>query len=578
MSEVPVPPPSEPSRLPVGDPSAERPQGFVRVNVSQPDLIFAAINVSSGRTGENPLSNTVLNDDLFSSEHTEVDVRRKGDIFPVDNYGYYTSLYLTAKQIEKNNGGYYNPDRIHNLMAIFQKDRINARFGDIGNGNQRIMIYGPDNKDYGIEMILGWPSRESYYQYEYNLNRQTYAGQITDPQQLEEQARKQAAEAVTKNNTQISIHLSSKARLAGDFLAVASPTIPQDKTEFYEQTEFYRKGLAYMIQVLYKEADVTPRVEINLRPPNKAEDILIELQSAAEPEPRVLTKEQVVPEKLTLNDVKGQDRAVQECRRLVRAINEPEKYERRGVKPPKGVLLVGPSGTGKTMIARAIQSETDADFIQINAANIGSKWINESAQKVNAIFDDAVRRVKAGRKVILFVDEIDAVTQNREGVHPEDVKTISIFLQRLDGLVESKGVTLLATTNRPNAIDPAIMRPGRIDRIIEVPLPEARGRTAILESKAQAAVSRAHEGYKNLFAQDVNWVAIGDQTEQFSGAELENLINTALDEKLDQDEWVPVTTDDILRLRVKVSREYAERQRIRDRGQFMGFRQFTPSK
>ncbi len=261
---------------------------------------------------------------------------------------------------------------------------------------------------------------------------------------------------------------------------------------------------------------------------------------------------QPVPARVTLDDVKGQPEAVREVRRLIHAINEPEAYRRRGVNPPKGIMFVGPPGTGKTMLGKAIATECTARFVLLEQSQISSKWVNESLELFTRKFNEVENAVRRGEKVILFMDEIDAFARNRSlQAHGEDIKSISALLQRLDGVTSLPGVIFVTTTNRLGDVDPAIVRPGRTDKVIFVGPPNKEGRKETLEAYIQKARANA-TGKDELFDPEIDLDYVADRTEGFVGAELASLVNRALEINLDEEfegrGWHPVVQAGLLDL------------------------------
>lgn len=268
-------------------------------------------------------------------------------------------------------------------------------------------------------------------------------------------------------------------------------------------------------------------------------------------------------------EVAGQDEAVREARKLVNAINHPEVFAKRGVKRPKGILLYGPPGTGKTLIARAIATEADAEFISVSGADVQSKWVNHSTELMQDVFNRANQVVGKGKRVILFFDEIDAIAPTRSsfdtGVR-EDEKVLAVMLQNMDGMLANPGVTILAATNRPDIVDPALKRPGRMDKVIEVGLPQKpEERRAILEVHIKKAKKAATEA-GSLFSPELDLDAVAATTRGMSGAELANLINLALEEKvaleLEGTPWTPVTTEELVARVPTLKQEQEEKRRI----------------
>ena len=221
--------------------------------------------------------------------------------------------------------------------------------------------------------------------------------------------------------------------------------------------------------------------------------------------------------KVTFDDVAGVDEAKQELREVVEFLKNSKKFQALGAKIPKGVLLLGPPGCGKTLLARAIAGEAGVPFFHISGSDFVEMFVGVGASRVRDLFDTA----KANRPSLIFIDEIDAVGRQRGaglgGGHDEREQTLNQLLVEMDGFDPNAGVILIAATNRPDVLDPAILRPGRFDRRVVVDNPDARGREAIL---------RVHLRGKPL-AEDVNVESLARRTPGFSGADLANLVNEA---------------------------------------------------
>ena len=214
-------------------------------------------------------------------------------------------------------------------------------------------------------------------------------------------------------------------------------------------------------------------------------------------------------------DVAGQDEAKEALMEVVDFLHEPEKYAAIGAKLPKGVLLVGPPGTGKTLLAKAVAGEAKVPFFSISGSEFVEMFVGMGAAKVRDLFKQAGEKAPC----IVFIDEIDAIGKKRDtggyGGNDEREQTLNQLLAEMDGFDSSKGVVLLAATNRPETLDPALLRPGRFDRRVPVELPDLQGRIAIL---------KVH-GRDVHIDGDVDWGAIARATAGASGAELANIIN-----------------------------------------------------
>ena len=219
--------------------------------------------------------------------------------------------------------------------------------------------------------------------------------------------------------------------------------------------------------------------------------------------------------KTTFADVAGADEAVEELHEIKDFLQNPAKYQALGAKIPKGVLLFGPPGTGKTLLARAVAGEAGVPFYSISGSDFVEMFVGVGASRVRDLFEQA----KANAPAIVFVDEIDAVGRHRGagmgGGHDEREQTLNQLLVEMDGFDTKGGVILIAATNRPDILDPALLRPGRFDRQIPVDAPDMEGRKAILRVHAKG----------KPFTPDVDLDAVARRTPGFTGADLANVIN-----------------------------------------------------
>jgi transitional endoplasmic reticulum ATPase len=224
--------------------------------------------------------------------------------------------------------------------------------------------------------------------------------------------------------------------------------------------------------------------------------------------------EESIPE-ITYEDIGGLREEVKKVRELVELpLKRPEIFSRLGIEPPKGVLLYGPPGTGKTLLARAVANESDANFVVINGPEIMSKFYGDSEKKIREIFDDAEKNAPS----IVFIDEIDAVAPKREESQGEvEKRVVSQLLTMMDGLQSRGRVVVIGATNRPNAVDPALRRPGRFDREVEISVPDKDGRLQILKIHT-----------RNMpLTKDVDLEELAGRTHGFVGADLESLAKEA---------------------------------------------------
>ena len=221
--------------------------------------------------------------------------------------------------------------------------------------------------------------------------------------------------------------------------------------------------------------------------------------------------------KVTFKDVAGIDEAKEELEEIIDFLRDPQKFTRLGGRIPKGVLLAGPPGTGKTLLARAIAGEAGVPFFTISGSDFVEMFVGVGASRVRDLFNQG----KKNAPCIIFIDEIDAVGRHRGaglgGGHDEREQTLNQLLVEMDGFEGNDGVIIIAATNRPDVLDPALLRPGRFDRQVVVPVPDIKGREMILEIY----------GKKTKLAADVDMAVIARGTPGFSGADLENLVNEA---------------------------------------------------
>ncbi|MDE1869224.1 MAG: AAA family ATPase [Candidatus Micrarchaeota archaeon] len=212
-----------------------------------------------------------------------------------------------------------------------------------------------------------------------------------------------------------------------------------------------------------------------------------------------------------LEDVKAQLKEAVEL-----PVKNPEAFEKIGIRPVRGILLVGAPGTGKTMLAKAVATERESNFISIKGPELLSKYVGESEKSVREVF----RKAKMAAPCIIFIDEIDAIASSRNGEYNDSLVTervVDTLLTEMDGLHEMKNVVVLAATNRPDIIDPALLRPGRFDKIIEIPIPDESARLSIFKVHTK----------KMPLAKDVSLEELTKETENYTGAEIENVVREA---------------------------------------------------
>ncbi len=257
------------------------------------------------------------------------------------------------------------------------------------------------------------------------------------------------------------------------------------------------------------------------------------------------------------SDVAGLKEEKEEVKELIDFLKNPKRFQKLGARIPKGVLLVGPPGTGKTLLARAVAGEANVPFFYISGSDFVELFVGVGASRVREMFKDAKRSAPC----LVFIDEIDAVGRQRGtglgGGHDEREQTLNQLLTEMDGFGENEGIIIMAATNRPDVLDPALLRPGRFDRQVTVSLPDANEREAILKVHAR----------NKILAPDVNIKNLSLRTPGFSGADLENLLNEAAllavrrDKNAITMDEIDEATDRVLMGPAKVSRKITDKEK-----------------
>lgn len=288
--------------------------------------------------------------------------------------------------------------------------------------------------------------------------------------------------------------------------------------QFKKEVDAFILVVQALVEAVYKEANQpVPRAELILRKEPIDERVL--LVSTGERGIWPLTEIEIPP--VTFEEIGGQKEAVEKMREIGFALRYPESFQRWGSRLPKGVLLVGPPGNGKTLLGKAMAHEAGAYLVPVNISDILIKWVGSSERKVTALFNEAKRREG---KTILFFDELDALGISRDrATHEYTVSLLLTINQNMDGIRENPNVMVIATTNKKENIDPALLREGRFDIIVEIPLIDRYGRTEVLAIHAAKAEKEA--GSK-IF-EEINFDLLAEKTEGASGARLAEIIRRA---------------------------------------------------
>ncbi len=315
--------------------------------------------------------------------------------------------------------------------------------------------------------------------------------------------REEVEEELTKEHEQ-DILRQIKAYVASRARREPIPATPRDVIPL----EVQGKTIAGQVLVKFPESLLVVSVE-----PEDANVIGPETEIEIKPYSEDLAKAAEIPD-VTYDDIGGLDREIELIREYVELpLKRPELLKELGIKPPKGVLLYGPPGTGKTLLAKAVANECGAKFYTINGPEIMSKYVGESEQRIREIFEEARKNAPA----IIYIDEIDAIAPKRGETSDVEKRVVAQLLTLMDGLSEDERVVVLASTNRPDDIDPALRRPGRFDKEIEIGVPDKEGRKEILQIHTRDMP----------LADDVDLDKIAELTHGFTGADLEALCKSA---------------------------------------------------
>lgn len=260
---------------------------------------------------------------------------------------------------------------------------------------------------------------------------------------------------------------------------------------------------------------------------------------------------------ITFEEIGGAKKAKEELEKIVISLINPDLYKRWGTKPVRGILLYGPPGTGKTLLARALAATADAVFYNVSIQHITSMWYGVSEKKIDSIFQHA----KKQKKAIIFLDEIDAIAPSRDTAHEATARILSVLLTNLDGFKNLENVMCIGATNRIEAIDPALLRPGRLDRLILVPLPNKEERKEIFLIHFKKAESVAN---RKLFEVDLDKIA--EITNNYSGADIAEIVRRTLENKIYEEikrkEVTLVNTEDLEKEIEKYERNKKEKIKI----------------
>lgn len=450
---------SEPSS-PETPPIPEAPKKGFNVEVRQPEMLYKmAQNIVGGvETKRNPfgdrVSETQIDDQVFEREYTTLSgfesnwgEKSIGRPSRVDNTFFYkTRLVLSPEMTSGQLHGFFGEEKVKDIAQRLVQKGIRAKVDEYFLAEDKGCIKIERDGNF-FEVFFGYTSKEAEentIREQARLNPDGYDATYEIPRIEKEGVVNEAISLDVVDQVRHETSMEGYPKLG-------------DENSFKRLTNTYTEIYKQVITTIYEEEGKNPPDKtVVFRPPIKNSDAFTQISSSSTETPIAVTSEQLKTEAIGFDDIAGQDGAVAEARRLVLAINHPEVFEKRGVKRPKGILFYGPPGTGKTLIAKAVAKEANAEFLQISAADIGTKWYGESERLMQEVFNIANKSVSEGKKVVLFFDEIDSLAPSREDSHEATRKVVATLLQNMDGMKANPNVTVVAATNRPQDIDPAL--------------------------------------------------------------------------------------------------------------------------
>jgi len=523
-----------------GDPSSELPgKGGIKVIVQQPRLFRLDEFARQGGSHSFDASSTdlIVPNAGKLSETTNISVKT-GISIPQAGLSESNQLSITSKvnYIGIPQASFIDRRSVNRFTQALKERGLNASVVARSRRYPDIFITDPEDPNIGLSIS------PSYYSFKSKADNYLLEGLRRDNPGLD----------TKKIRSIVSSQLTiTMGRIIEKSQYDKHPSLYSlDAVNIPEKVAQYAKLYETVLNTLYEGFKQSPPdSQIVFRPPSAGRDTVEEVFYEETGRPRF---SEGSAQEVTFDDVAGQEEAVTAAKRLILAMNQPELYERRGVKRPKGILFHGPPGTGKTLLARAIAHESGAEFLSIAATDIASKWWGEAEKLLQGVFDRANNLVLDGKPVIVFIDEADAIASSRsETSHDVKRRILSVLLQNMDGFNANPNVTIIAATNDKDSLDPAFIREGRMDKTIEFKELGTEAKIRVLEINMRKAQERA-SAPEDLFDPSIDLTRIAEEAKGLTGAAFANLINLVLENnlmsELEGNPWTPVTTEDVIAL------------------------------
>jgi ATP-dependent 26S proteasome regulatory subunit len=529
--------------------SPESPEDEFKVVIHNPDNMYLlAVKQAYEGSSQSIVSNIHFDDAFLSATVARIGFQDDDERMnhQKDNFKLESVLLLSDRMQAHGDHGYFSGAKVKDLKANLESKKIDTtECSHWPKGSDKRffhnLLYVKDG-DIAVRVDFGFDNERMAQHYLAAVAKD----EVDTSKKIEaEKKSKQAAKGLTNDRVTLSLAINN----ISDAFSTAYPNI-EGIDGFKQKCETFAKLSEEVIRSLYQLAgEQVPQKQIVLGE-------TVEDASSQTSEWLInADKKESFP---SFTQIGGQQEAVEALSEFVEVINNADIFARRGVMKDRGVLLYGEPGNGKSLLLQAVAKEADADFLLVSSADINTKWFGESGKNVKKVFEDAEKITREGREVIIGFEEMDAVVPNRRGAYDETKKVVATFLEYLDGPRANPKISIIGTTNRPDDIDPAIRRPGRIDQEIEIKKPDHTERVSILQIHIDNARARSTNP-EELFKENLDLEKVAQLTDGLSGAQLASLISSALKSKAmaeaKGEDWVPVSEDDLVISKGKIVRK-----------------------